>query len=108
MKQGNWWGRKSGAGKTMLVLLALLFCEIALCLATPVLEARVDSLMHIPQGEGWGTFGVVLWELWLIALTLLLMLCTAVWRLVGSSLRKVSQPQRTLDEGDDTKLDKKK
>jgi len=88
MKQGSWWGRKSGAGKTMLVLLALLFCEIALCLATPVLAPRLDALMHVPRGEGWGTFGVVLWELWLIALTLVLMVCAALWRLVGFFMRK--------------------
>ena len=88
MKHGNWWGRKSGAGNTMLVLLALLFCEIALCLATPWLEPRVDALMHTPQGEGWGTLGVVLWELWLIALTLVLMACAAVWGVVRFLMRK--------------------
>ena len=88
MKQGTWWGRKSGAGKTMLVLVALLFCEITLCLATPWLEPRVDALMHKPQGEGWGAFGDVLGELWLIALTLVLMACAAVWGLVGFLLQK--------------------
>jgi hypothetical protein len=80
---GIWWRRKSGAAKTMAVLLLLLALQIGLCIATPSLDHWADSISHKPQGEDWGTFGLVLWELYFLLLTLLLLVIAALWWLVG-------------------------
>ena len=78
-----WWKRKRFAAKAMVVLPLLLILQIVLCLATPSLQKWADSISHLPQGEGWGTFGLILWELWLCLLTVLLIAIVALWWVVG-------------------------
>ena len=67
----------------MVVLPLLLILQIGLLFATPSLQQWADSISHVPQGEGWGAFGTIFWELWLCLLTLLLFAIAAIWRLVG-------------------------
>jgi len=80
---GAGWRQKSVAAKAMVVLALLLTVQIGLCVATPWLARWSDSIAHRPQGEDWGTFGLVLWEFYLCLLTLLLLGIAALWRLVG-------------------------
>jgi uncharacterized BrkB/YihY/UPF0761 family membrane protein len=84
-----WWKRKRFAAKAMVVLPLLLILQIGLLFATPSLQQWADSISHVPQGEGWGTMGLILWELWLCVLTVLLMGIVAMWWLVGSIAGKM-------------------
>ena len=82
----------STAAKWVIVLTALLVLEVTGILATPALTQWYDTQFHIPGGEGWGQFGLVLWELLLIAATSLLMVICAIWwvvRTIGSKRKAV-------------------
>jgi len=82
VNMGAWWKQKCVAAKAMVVLLLLLTLQIGLCVATPLLGRWADSIAHTPQGEGWGTFGLILWEFYFGLLTLLLIVFAALWCLV--------------------------
>ena len=94
---GAGWRQKSVAAKAMVVLPLLLIVQIGLCIATPSLARWSDSISHKPQGEDWGTFGLVLWEFYFCLLTLLLLVIAALWRLVGWIAGKT---RRRKDSGD--------
>ena len=74
--------RISAPAKWVIVLTVLLVLEVAGILATPALTQWYDTQFHIPRGENWGEFGMVLWELLLVAATSLLWIISFIWWLV--------------------------
>ena len=97
VNMGAWWRQKSHAAKAMAVLLLLLTLQIGLCVATPSIGRWADSIAHTPQGEGWGTFGLILWEFYFCLLTLLLLVIAALWGLAGWIAGKTRRP-KDLDD----------
>jgi hypothetical protein len=90
VKTGNWWQKRSGQAKTLIVLFVILPLQIWALLETPALAAWTDRLLHIPRGEEWGTFGTILWELCFCGLTLLVIVIAALWRLARWMTEKKS------------------
>jgi hypothetical protein len=81
----------------MISLALLLTIQVVLCLATPVLEPPLEAMFHKPGGEGWGAFGLVLWELELGLLTALLLCVAFIWWLVSTLTRKKKSSGATAD-----------
>jgi hypothetical protein len=88
VKIGNWWQKRSGQGKTLIVLFVILPLQILALLGTPALAAWAERLLHTPGGEEWGTFGTILWELCFCGLTLLAIGFAAMWRLARRMAEK--------------------
>lgn len=85
--------RISAPAKWVIVLTVLLVLEVAGILATPALTQWYDTQFHIPRGENWGEFGMVLWELLLVAATSLLWIISFIWWLVRAIARKAKAAQ---------------
>jgi protein-S-isoprenylcysteine O-methyltransferase Ste14 len=87
--------------KIVIGLAIVFLVSLGLCGLTLVLSEGVSS--------NFASLGIV--ELFAMALSAVgLILTTIVWvtlAAVGSFGKKVSQPQKLFDEGDDTKLDKR-
>jgi hypothetical protein len=79
MSVGTWWKSRSGAGKAIIVASVLLVLQIAGLLATQTITLWADAQFHIPRGEGWGTFGLVLWEFLFLAANVLVIATALVW-----------------------------
>ena len=79
----HWWRQKSGSTRVLVVLALLLGLQIGLLVATPVLAGRWDAMQHRPAGEGWGTFGLVLWELMFCVANVIAMAIAGVWWLIA-------------------------
>jgi hypothetical protein len=90
------WKHASAPAKWISVLAVLLIMQIGGCVATPALTGWIDTQFHIAGGEGWGNFGLVLWELLFCALTSLLMLICLIWWIV----RTVGGKRESAHPGD--------
>lgn len=97
VKTGNWWQKRSGQAKAIIVLFVAFFLQIAALLATPALTPWADQLLHIPRGEEWGTFGTILWELCFCGLTLLVIVIATVWWLA----RRMAEKKRARKDSND-------
>jgi hypothetical protein len=93
----TWWKAKSGAGKALMVLAVLLTLQIGLCIATPALTQRWDVMQHKPAGEGWGTFGLLLWELLFCVANVVAMVIAGVWWLIALMVGRRKAAERTND-----------
>ena len=74
----KWWKQRSGPVKVLLVLAVILVIQLLLVVATPTLSQRWDTAHHVPGGEGWGTFGLLVGQLSLCAWNLAVMFLTCV------------------------------
>ena len=79
MSLGSWWKARSGPAKTLVVASLLLVLQIVGLLETQTITQWVDARLHIPGGEQWGSFGLVLWELLLIAANMAVMAIATLW-----------------------------
>ena len=84
----SWWKRKSGPVKVLLVLATLLVAQLILVVATPSLSQQWDTAHHVPAGEGWGTFGLLVGQLSLCFYNVVAMLLTCIWWLIASLIRR--------------------
>jgi hypothetical protein len=72
----------------LLILATLLVVQLILVVATPSLAQRWDTAHHVPAGEGWGTFGLLVGQLSLCFYNVVAMLLTCVWWLIASLIRR--------------------
>jgi len=84
----RWWKQRSGPVKVLLILATLLVVQLILVVATPSLAQRWDTAHHVPAGEGWGTFGLLVGQLSLCFYNVVAMLLTCVWWLIASLIRR--------------------
>ena len=85
----NWWNRRSGPVKVLLVLAALLALQVCLVFATPALTPSA--------GEGWGIFGLVLWEMIFSLANIVAIFITCIWWQIASLFRKIKLAAKTHD-----------
>jgi hypothetical protein len=84
----RWWKQKSGPAKILLILATLLVAQLILVVATPSLSQQWDTAHHVPAGEGWGTFGLLVGQLSLCFYNVVAMLLTCIWWLIASLIRR--------------------
>jgi len=88
MSQSSWWKTRSGAAKTLVIAPLLLVLQIVGLLETQPITLWVDARLHIPGGEEWGTFGLVLWELLFCAANMAVMAIAAMWLATRAIIRR--------------------
>jgi hypothetical protein len=93
----GWWRQRSGAVKVLVVLAMLLMLQIGMLIATPALTQRWDGIQHQPAGEGWGTFGLLLWEILFCVANVVSMVIAGVWWLIALTMGKRRAAERIND-----------
>jgi hypothetical protein len=93
----SWWKQRSGPVKVLLVLAALLVFQLILIAATPSLAQRWDTAHHVPAGEGWGTFSLLVGQLSLCAWNLAVMFLTCVVWFILWLYRRNKLTEKTHD-----------
>lgn len=93
----NWWKQRSGPVKVLLVLALLLVVQLLLIVATPSLSQSWDTAHHVPKGEGWGTFSLLVGQLSLCLWNLATMLLTCIVWLILWLHRRSKIVEKTND-----------
>jgi hypothetical protein len=93
----KWWKQRSGPVKVLLVLALLLVIQLLLIVVTPTLAKSWDTAHHVPGGEDWGTFGLLVGQLSLCAWNLAVMFLTGVVWLILSIHRRRKAADKTHD-----------
>ena len=83
--------------KVLLSLAVLLTLQIGLLVASPALSQHWDAMQHKPAGEGWGTFGLLIWELLLCAANVVVMVFAGVWWLIALNMGKRKAAEKIND-----------
>lgn len=93
----SWWKQRSGPVKVLLVLATLLVLQLILVVVTPSLSQRWDTAHHVPAGEGWGTFSLLVGQLSLCFYNVVAMLLTCVVWFILWLYRRTKLAEKTND-----------
>jgi uncharacterized membrane protein YdbT with pleckstrin-like domain len=91
----SWWKQRSGPVKVLLVLATLLVLQLILVVVTPSLSQRWDTAHHVPAGEGWGTFSLLVGQLSLCVFNVVAMILTCLIWLIITLIRRRTVAEKT-------------